>query len=198
VAQSLIFTVGLLCASFLAVYEVSRGTQPVGSFVTLLSYWAQLAGPLSFFANFYRKVQTQMLDAEKLLALFQEKPSVADEPRAIELKKVEGIVDFENVCFSYDSRKPAITDVSFHVPAGTTVAFVGETGGGKTTCLKLLFRFYDVASGAIKIDGHDIRDIKLSCLRDHLGVVPQVSGCGEVRNLDANEDRTHNYSMTRS
>ncbi|KAA8914322.1 hypothetical protein FN846DRAFT_771298, partial [Sphaerosporella brunnea] len=173
VAQSLTFTVGLLAASFLAVYEVTIGSQPVGSFVTLLSYWAQLAGPLGFFANFYRRIQIQMLDAERLLALFQVKPSVEDRPHALELDTVEGTVDFENVCFSYDSRKPAIRDVSFHVPAGTTVAFVGETGGGKTTCLKLLFRFYDIASGAIKIDGHDIRDIKLSSLRNHLGVVPQ-------------------------
>jgi len=195
VAQSLIFTIGLLAASFLAVYEVTRGVQPVGSFITLLSYWAQLSGPLSFFATFYRKVQTQMLDAERLLELFETKPSITDQPAAIELEKVTGTVDFENVCFSYDSRKPAITDVNFHVPSGTTVAFVGETGGGKTTCLKLLFRFFDVQSGSIKIDGHDIRDIKLASLRDHMGVVPQVSQTLGFKFLIIDGNRTRNYLM---
>lgn len=157
----------------MAVYQVTQKGKDVGSFVTLLSYWAQLSQPLNFFANFYRKVQMQMLDAERLLELFQTKSSITDCPNALHLEKVEGDIRFENVCFSYDSRKQTISDISFHVPAGSTVAFVGETGGGKTTCLKLLFRFYDVASGSIKIDGHDIRDIKLDSMRDHMGVVPQ-------------------------
>ena len=115
----------------------------------------------------------QMLDAERLLGIFQTKPSVSDRPGAIEIEKPEGDIVFENVCFAYDVRKPAVKDISFHVPAGSTVAFVGETGGGKTTCLKLLFRFYDVASGSIKLDGHDIRDIKVDSMRSHMGVVPQ-------------------------
>ncbi|KAL7267837.1 hypothetical protein RUND412_009559 [Rhizina undulata] len=173
VAQSLVFTLGLLGASFLAVYQVSMGKQPVGSFVTLLYYWAQLSGPLSFFANFYRKIQNQMLDAERLLELFQTKPSIVDRPMARDLQNIRGEVEFENVSFAYDPRKPAIKDMSFRAPPGSTVAFVGETGGGKTTCLKLLFRFYDVISGAIKIDGQDIRDITLWSLRENMGVVPQ-------------------------
>jgi ABC-type transport system involved in Fe-S cluster assembly fused permease/ATPase subunit len=174
VVQNVIFIIGLLAASILAVYEVTRGIQPVGSFITLLSYWVQLSGPLSFFANFYNRVQTKMIDAERLLELFETNPSITDQPSARELENVTGTVDFENVCFSYDLRKPTITNVNFHVPPGTTIAIVGDTGGGKTTCLKLLLRLFDVKSGSIKIDGHDIRDIKLASLRDCMGLVPQV------------------------
>ncbi|KAI5838618.1 hypothetical protein DFP73DRAFT_616350 [Morchella snyderi] len=173
VAQSLIFTVGLLAASFLAIYMVTMGQRPVGSFVTLLSYWAQLSSPLAYFANFYRRIQTQMLDAERLLELFQTKPTVVDKPGAMDLKLISGEIEFENVKFSYDPRKPAINGINFKAPGGSTIALVGETGGGKTTCLKLLFRFFDVESGAIKIDGQDIKDVTLWSLRDNMGVVPQ-------------------------
>lgn len=173
VAQSLIFTIGLLAASFLAIYMVTMGQRPVGSFVTLLSYWAQLSSPLAYFANFYRRIQTQMLDAERLLELFQTKPTVVDKPGAMDLKLISGEIEFENVKFSYDPRKPAINGINFKAPGGSTIALVGETGGGKTTCLKLLFRFFDVESGAIKIDGQDIKDVTLWSLRENMGVVPQ-------------------------
>ncbi|KAI5788411.1 hypothetical protein EDC01DRAFT_631350 [Geopyxis carbonaria] len=173
VVQSLIFTVGLLAASFLAVYEVTQGKAPVGSFVSLLSYWAQLSRPLMFFANLFRRIQNQMLDTERMLELFLTKPSVTDRPDALELEKVDGAISFNNVGFSYDTRKPILKDLSFSAPPGSTVALVGETGGGKTTCLKLLFRFYDVETGSITVDGHDIRDLKVSSLRDFMGVVPQ-------------------------
>jgi ABC-type transport system involved in Fe-S cluster assembly fused permease/ATPase subunit len=173
--QDFIFSAGLLSACFIAIYEVAAGSQPVSSFVTLLTYWSTLSSPLYFFGGFYRHIQEVVLDTERLLALLREKPTIVNRPDAIELGTVDGAVVFENVCFSYDPRKPALSDISFRVPAGSTVAFVGETGGGKTTCLRLLFRFYDVSSGAIKIDGHDIRDIKLDNLRNNIGVVPQVS-----------------------
>lgn len=153
---------------------VTTGQKQVGSFVTLLSYWAQLSSPLSFFANFYRKIQQQMLDAERLLELFQTKPTVVDKPGAKDLQLVSGEIEFENVKFSYDVRKPAINGITFKAPGGSTIALVGETGGGKTTCLKLLFRFFDVDSGAIRIDGQDIKDVTVWSLRENMGVVPQV------------------------
>jgi ABC-type multidrug transport system fused ATPase/permease subunit len=115
-----------------------------------------------------------MLDAEQLLELFQTKPSVKDKETAMELHLKDGRIDFEGVSFSYDPRKPTIKNASFHVAPGQTVALVGETGGGKSTLLKLLFRFYDVNSGCIKIDGQDIRDVSLLSLRENIGVVPQV------------------------
>lgn len=102
------------------------------------------------------------MDAERLLELFQTKPSVKDIPNAKPLELGKGMVEFDCVSFAYDERKPTLKNVSFVVPSGKTVALVGETGGGKSTILKLIDRFYDVKSGSIRIDGQDIRDVTLS------------------------------------
>lgn len=115
-----------------------------------------------------------MLDAERLLQLMLTKPSVVTKPDASELVITRGEVAFEKVTFGYDPRRGAIKDMSFQAPGGKITALVGATGGGKSTCLKLLFRFYDVSSGSITIDGQDIRDVTLSSLREQIGVVPQV------------------------
>jgi len=101
------------------------------------------------------------MDAERLLELFQTKPTIADMPNAKPLKFGKGLVKFDHVSFAYDERKPTLKDVSFEVPPGKTVALVGETGGGKSTILKLIDRFYDVKSGSISIDSQDIRDVCL-------------------------------------
>jgi ABC-type multidrug transport system fused ATPase/permease subunit len=98
---------------------------------------------------------------------------VVEKPDAIELPSPLGEVKFNNVKFSYQGKEPAIKGISFTIPPGTKTAIVGESGGGKSTCLKLLFRFYDVDSGSITVDGHDIRDLTLLSLRKHIGVVPQ-------------------------
>lgn len=113
------------------------------------------------------------MDAERLLELFQTKPTITDSPNSKPLKLAEGQVEFNNVSFAYDERKPTLKKVSFVVPSGKTVALVGETGGGKTTILKLIDRFYDCTNGSISIDGQDIRDVTLNSLRASIGVVPQ-------------------------
>lgn len=97
-----------------------------------------------------------------MLELFQTKPTITDGPDAKPLKLQKGLVKFENVSFAYDERKPTLKSVSFSVPEGRSVALVGETGGGKSTILKLIDRFYDVKSGCITIDGQDIRKVTLS------------------------------------
>jgi ABC-type transport system involved in Fe-S cluster assembly fused permease/ATPase subunit len=102
------------------------------------------------------------MDAEKLLDLFQTKPTIKDSPTATALKLDKGEVEFDNVSFAYDERKPTLKNVSFTIPAGKSVALVGETGGGKSTILKLLDRFYDVSGGSIMIDNQDIRNVTLS------------------------------------
>ncbi|EWC46935.1 hypothetical protein DRE_03697 [Drechslerella stenobrocha 248] len=173
VLQSLIFTVGLLGASYLAVYAIMEKTQPVGSFVTLLLYWTQLSGPLAFFADFFRRLNTSMIDAERVLEILSLKPTVTDRRNAPKLDVKDGEVAFDTVHFDYDERKPALRGISFRAKPGQTVAVVGETGAGKSTILRLLFRFYDVKKGAIKIDGQDVRDVTLESLRDAIGVVPQ-------------------------
>jgi ABC-type transport system involved in Fe-S cluster assembly fused permease/ATPase subunit len=109
----------------------------------------------------YRQISYSLMDAERLLELFQTKPTIADMPNAKPLKFGKGLVKFDRVSFAYDERKPTLKDVSFEVPPGKTVALVGETGGGKSTILKLIDRFYDVKSGSISIDSQDIRDVCL-------------------------------------
>ncbi|RPB23118.1 hypothetical protein L211DRAFT_883629, partial [Terfezia boudieri ATCC MYA-4762] len=173
VTQSATFTLGLLFASFLAIYQVTMGQRKVGDFVALLSYWAQISGPLSFFTNMYGRIQMHMLDAERLLQLMQTAPSVVTKPGAEDLVVTKGEVSFRNVSFGYDPRKGAIKGMNFQAPGGKITALVGVSGGGKSTCLKLLFRFYDVTDGAITIDGQDIREVTLPSLREQIGVVPQ-------------------------
>ncbi|KAL5314080.1 hypothetical protein ACEPPN_018504 [Leptodophora sp. 'Broadleaf-Isolate-01'] len=171
--QALILTLGLLGALWLGVYQVAYQGQSVGKFTTLLVYWGQLQSPLTFFSTMYKQISYSLMDAERLLELFQTKPTIVDAPDAKPLKLKNGIVKFENVSFAYDERKPTLTDVSFVVPSGKTVALVGETGGGKSTILKLIDRFYEVTSGSISIDGQDIRHVTLDSLREKIGVVPQ-------------------------
>lgn len=191
VVQSFIMTIGLLVACYLAIYQVwVLKTKTVGDFVTLLTYWAQLngtqalyilhcyqslifAGPLLFFSEMFSTISSNMMDAERLLELMQTKPTITDAPEAKDLHLKDGEIRFHDVEFSYDTRKSIIKDVSFTVPAGSTVALVGETGGGKSTILKLITRFYDVTNGSIEIDGQNICGVKLSSLRSKIGVVPQ-------------------------
>ncbi|OWP02114.1 ABC transporter [Marssonina coronariae] len=155
--QALILTFGLLGALWLGVYQVAYQDQSVGRFATLLVYWGQLESPLSFFSSMYRQISYSLMDAERLLELFQTKPTIIDRPDAKPLQLGKGVVRFDNVSFAYDERKPTLTDVTFEVSSGKTMALVGETGGGKSTILKLIDRFYEVKSG----------------LRENIGVVPQ-------------------------
>lgn len=114
-----------------------------------------------------------LTDSERLLVLLQTKPSVTDKPTAYPLELKSGEVVFKDVDFAYDPRKQTLSKVSFIAKPGMTVALVGETGGGKSTLMKLLYRYYDINGGSIRIDGQDIRDVTLDSLRDSFGLVPQ-------------------------
>lgn len=173
ISQNMVFMTGLLCTSFIAAYQVTTGKREVGDFVTLLTYMAQLQSPLNFFGSFYRSVQSAMISGERLLELFKEQPTVTDDPSAVTMPGCEGAIRFQDVKFSYDKRKPALESLSFTCPAGTTTAFVGESGGGKSTVFRLLFRFYNTQDGSIQVDGKDVKDITIDSLRSHIGVVPQ-------------------------
>ncbi|EPS44832.1 hypothetical protein H072_1159 [Dactylellina haptotyla CBS 200.50] len=173
VTQNLIFSLGLITACYLSAYQVTTGQADVGKFVTLLTYLAQLQGPLNFFGTFYRSIQSSMINSERMLELFREKPTVIDEDHAKRLSQCDGHIAFDNVHFAYDERKPALRGLCFEAAPGTTTAFVGESGGGKTTILRLIFRFYNASSGAVKIDGRDVRDFTIESLRENIGVVPQ-------------------------
>ena len=173
ISQNLVFMTGLLCTSFIAAYQVTTNRRKVGDFVTLLTYMTQLQQPLNFFGSFYRSVQSAMISGERLLELFKEQPTVIDDPSASSMPTCEGQISFQSVKFSYDERKPALEDLSFTCRPGTTTAFVGESGGGKSTLFKLLFRFYNTKGGSIQVDGRDIKDVTIDSLRQHIGVVPQ-------------------------
>ncbi|KAF5026598.1 hypothetical protein F66182_1324 [Fusarium sp. NRRL 66182] len=157
----------------LVIYDISQGGSSPGDFVFFIQYWEYVIWPLKFLSVNYKFLMSDLVDAERLLYLLQTKPSIMDKEGAGDLEKVEGRVAFNNVCFSYDPRRQTIQHLSLSVDPGQTVALVGETGAGKSSIMKLLLRFYDVNEGSVTIDGHDIRDMTLSSLRNALGVVPQ-------------------------
>lgn len=171
--QNLVFMLGLIVACFIAAYQVTTGQRQVGDFVLLLTYMTQLQGPLNFFGTFYRMIQNNMINSERMLELFKEEPTVVDNPETVALPSCEGEIRYNDVKFAYDARKPALQGLTFRCKPGTTTALVGESGGGKSTVFRLLFRFYNPESGNIQIDGHDAQGITIDSLRSHIGVVPQ-------------------------
>ncbi len=173
VTQNVVFTLGLLVTCFIAAYQVTTGQRKVGKFVMLLTYMAQLQNPLNYFGTFYRSIQSAMINSERMLELFKEQPTVVDDSSAESMPSCEGEIRFQDVKFSYDTRKPALTGLTFRCAPGTTTALVGESGGGKSTVFRLLFRFYNADNGSIQIDGHDVNDVTIDSLRSHIGVVPQ-------------------------
>ena len=171
--QGALFMFALLAACFIEAYQVANGDQTVGRFVLLITYMAQLQAPLNFFGTFYRTIQNNLINAERMLELFKEQPIVNDSPEAKSMDHCDGDIVFDNVTFSYDGRRDAVSNLSFHCPAGTTTALVGVSGGGKSTVMRLLFRYYNPSSGSILIDNHSVQDITIQSLRSYIGVVPQ-------------------------
>ncbi|KAM5432717.1 ATP-binding cassette-type vacuolar membrane transporter Hmt1 [Microsporum ferrugineum] len=171
--QNTVFMLGLLITCFICAFQIANGQRDVGQFVGLLTYMSQLQGPLNFFGTFYRSIQGAMINSERLLELFRAKPTVVDAPDVKELRSCKGGIEFDKVHFAYDSRKPALNGLSFECKPGTTTALVGESGGGKSTVFRLLFRFYNSISGQIRVDGHPVESVSIDSLRRHIGVVPQ-------------------------
>lgn len=141
--------------------------------MTFVSYLGQLYRPLNSIAGLYRTVMSNLVDTEQLIDLLNEEKDVIDRPNAVDLVVGDGGIVFDNVKFSYDGKKETIKGISFAVRAGHSVALVGPSGGGKTSLFRLLYRFYDVTEGSIKIDGIDIRDLTQRSLRTAIGLVPQ-------------------------
>ncbi|KAI9184352.1 ATP-binding cassette-type vacuolar membrane transporter Hmt1 [Blastocladiella emersonii ATCC 22665] len=174
--QNVIIQLGLMAGALLCAHRVAvERAMSVGDFVMYLSYITQLYGPLNQFGSYYRQLQKNFVDMEKMLDLLAQVPEVRDPPRpvAIDPDRMHGLVKFEGVSFAYDARLPTLKNISFEVPAGKTVALVGSSGSGKSTMLRLLFRFYDVQGGRITIDGIDIRSMAQRDLRSLVSVVPQ-------------------------
>ncbi|KAJ5052559.1 P-loop containing nucleoside triphosphate hydrolase protein, partial [Bipolaris maydis] len=172
-AQNLFTTLGLSGACVFGMTQIVSGRKPVGNLVTLIMYWHTIISPLYVLSHSFRQITSSLIDAERLLQLLNTNPTVADRGGAKDILVEKGEVEFKDVHFHYDERKPIIKKVNLKASGGQTIAFVGETGGGKSTMLKLLFRFYDVTSGSIMIDDQDLRSVTQHSLRDAMGVVPQ-------------------------
>jgi ABC-type transport system involved in Fe-S cluster assembly fused permease/ATPase subunit len=173
IGQGIIISAGLIGVMLLAGFGVQRGEMTVGDFVLVNSYLVQLYMPLNFLGMVYRNIKQSLTDLENMFKLLAVPPEVKDRPGAPPLAVTAGEIVFDNVRFRYDARRPIIKGISFHVLPGRTVAIVGPSGGGKSTIARLLFRFYDIDSGAIRIDGQDLRAVTQTSLRQSIGVVPQ-------------------------
>ncbi|ATG39852.1 ABCB family ABC transporter ATP-binding protein/permease [Phaeobacter piscinae] len=171
--QSLVITGGLVAVMVMAAIGVQQGNLTVGDFVMVNAYMIQITVPLNFLGTVYREIRQSLVDMGEMFDLIEQDPDVKDEGNAKVLQVNGGAITLENVEFGYDSDRQILKGVSFDVAAGQTVAIVGSTGSGKSTIGRLLFRFYDVTRGALRIDGHDVREVTQKSLHAAIGVVPQ-------------------------
>ncbi|MGN0934777.1 ABCB family ABC transporter ATP-binding protein/permease [Falsigemmobacter intermedius] len=171
--QAFIITLGLIIVMVLAAMGVQSGDLTVGDFVMVNAYMIQITMPLGFLGTVYREIRQALVDMGEMFGLLNQPAEITDKAEAPKLAVAGGAIRFEDVKFGYDPSRPILKGVSFEVPAGKTLALVGPSGSGKSTIGRLLFRFYDVVEGAVKIDGQDIRDITQHSLHQAIGVVPQ-------------------------
>ncbi|MEN9062211.1 ABCB family ABC transporter ATP-binding protein/permease [Ponticoccus litoralis] len=171
--QSLIITSGLVAVMVMAAVGVQNGALTVGDFVMVNAYMIQITMPLNFLGTVYREIRQALVDMGEMFDLLEQPQEVQDKPGAPALDVAGGAVTLDGVVFGYDAARPILKGVSVDVPAGQNVALVGPSGSGKSTIGRLLFRFYDVQGGAIRIDGQDLRDVTQASLHAAIGVVPQ-------------------------
>jgi len=171
--QAGIIAFGVALMMWRAAVGVANGTMTVGDIVLVNAFLIQLYIPLNFLGVLYREIRQSLTDIERMFALLGQNREIKDAPDARRLESGPCAVRFENVSFAYEARRPILHDVSFDIPAGHTTAVVGHSGSGKSTLARLLFRFYDVNGGAIRINGEDIRQLTQASLRTRIGIVPQ-------------------------
>lgn len=173
IGQGAIISFGLVVVMMMAGYGVIHGTMTLGDFVAVNAFLIQLYVPLNMLGFAYREIRAALVNMEKMFGLLDIPAEIADKPGAPALKVEGGEIVFDHVDFHYEKARPILHDVSFRVAPGATVAIVGSSGAGKSTVSRILFRFYDVAGGSVRIDGQDIRDVTQASLRAAIGVVPQ-------------------------
>jgi ATP-binding cassette, subfamily B, heavy metal transporter len=171
--QSFLITSGLVAVMVMAARGVQAGTLTVGDFVMVNAYMIQITMPLNFLGTVYREIRQALVDMGEMFGLLGQPAEIKDKPGAPDLKVTGGEVVLDDVRFGYDPERAILKGVSIRVPAGKTLALVGPSGSGKSTIGRLLFRFYDVTGGALRIDGQDVRDITQYSLHAAIGVVPQ-------------------------
>jgi ATP-binding cassette, subfamily B, heavy metal transporter len=171
--QSVIIALGITALMLLAADEVAQGKMSLGDLVLVNVFMLQLYMPLHFLGFVYREIRNSLADMEKMFRLMDEHKEIADSDDAKVLNVGRAAVKFEQVNFGYQDDRQILFDVDFEIPEGHTVAVVGASGAGKSTLSRLLFRFYDVSAGSIKINGQDIRAVTQASLRRAVGIVPQ-------------------------
>lgn len=171
--QALIISISMAAMLSLASYEVLEGRMSLGDFVLVNAFLMQIFLPLNFLGFVYREIKGSMTNIERMFGLLKVEPKIKDTNEAKDLAVAGGAIDFDNVSFAYHQDRPILEDLSFSLSSGEKLALVGSSGSGKSTIAKLLFRFYDVQQGSIRIDGQDIKDITQHSLRSAIGVVPQ-------------------------
>lgn len=173
IGQSAIITTGLVIVMVMAAMGVQAKVLTVGDFVMVNAYMIQITMPLNFLGTVYREIRQALVDMGEMFGLLSQPAEVKDKPSAPALQVKSGEIEFRDVVFGYDPNRGILKGVSLRVAPGERIALVGPSGSGKSTIGRLLFRFYDVNAGSIRIDGHDIRDVTQTSLHQSIGVVPQ-------------------------
>jgi ATP-binding cassette, subfamily B, heavy metal transporter len=171
--QAVIITLGVVSAMALAAYHVSVQVMTLGDLVIVNGFLIQLAVPLNLLGTVYREINQALVDMEKMFDVLHVPQEVEDKPGAPPLNVGGGEIRFDDVVFAYEPARTILKGVSFVVPAGKTVAVVGPSGAGKSTISRILYRFYDIKSGRVTIDGQDIREVTQDSVRAAIGIVPQ-------------------------
>jgi ATP-binding cassette subfamily B protein len=166
-------SVGTAAVIWVASHQVLQGRMSVGDILVFLGYLGILYQPMNTFSQSASVIQSARAQLRRVFEIVDAVPEIADRPEAVELASVQGAVEFRNVSFHYTAGQPVLLDLNLKVAPGCIVAIVGKTGAGKTTMASLLLRFYDPIGGALLLDGHDMRDVKLSSLRQQVSVVLQ-------------------------
>ena len=173
IGQQAIIAIGVTAMMWRASAGVLSGQLTIGDLVLVNAFLIQLYMPLNFLGVVYREIRQSLTDIERMFKLLSTHREVVDAPGAIDLPHGDVEIRFEHVDFAYDDKRPILFDVNFVIPTGKTVAVVGKSGAGKSTLARLLYRFYDVTGGAIRINQHDLRDLRQASVRTAIGIVPQ-------------------------
>lgn len=168
-----IVSLGIAVVIWLGSYLIVHHEITAGNFVSFITALIMLYNPIKSIGNNYNSVQMALMAMERVFDLLEKKPAICNKPDAVKLTAVNNGIEYRNVNFEYVRNKPVLKNINLNIKVGETVAFVGNSGGGKTTLVNLLPRFYDVKSGNVLIDGRDVRDIDLVSLRDKIAVVFQ-------------------------